>query len=92
VNLKILVLGAGLAVMGMTGSAWADSPACKNIQQTSDKIRDGGTYCLSKDYPYTSNGKCKCPNPNYNSNKTQKCRLYNSRTMAPSYVYHCENP
>jgi len=86
VKLKSLVLGVGLAVMGMTGSAWAGK-FCKNVQSWG-AVRDGGTYCLSKDYPYTRNSKCKCPNPDYNSDKTSKCLL----KAIPETIYHCENP
>ena len=76
--------------MGMTGSAWADATWCKNVQNDG-KRREGGTYCLSQEYPYTYNTKCKCPNPDYNSYKTQKCKILDAKGI-PRMMYHCENP
>jgi len=90
VNLKILVLSAGLAVMGMTGSTWAET-ICKN-SQIHGEVRADGNYCSTKTYPYNSSSKCTCPNPDYKSEKTHKCYVYNSISDYMQKVYHCETP
>ena len=93
VKLKALVLGCGLALIGLTSAAWADNSNAQKCASPyySGKIKGDSKYCWSENYRWTTDSKCKCPNPNRPEDKNV------CRSTAESWplggkeqVYTCE--
>ena len=106
VNLKALALGTGLALIGLTGAAWAQSyPTCKQQSGATRSMQPGtATVCQTQQFPggtsdADTNGygrdeavsQCKCPG--YYQSHTQKCKysqVLNNGQPFPPTVYSCQ--
>jgi len=86
-NFNAVLLSVGLAGISLTAAAMA-MDGCNDIEEYGE-IRDVGKYCTDKNYPYTRNGKCICPNPRYNSKLTKRCRLWENRNGVDSPFFTC---
>ncbi len=95
VKLKALVLGAGLALIGLAGAALADNhwPKCASPYYSNkpQPKTDDSKYCQGSNWGYTEDSKCKCPNPNYKPDQKDKCKsswINNWGDTKP--IYSCE--
>ena len=94
-NLKSLVLGAGLITLGVSTAAWA-YPSCKAENPDKDQMRDTAGVCQTERYKFNKNGNCTCPG--YYESHTLKCRDLASKDSSMDnspggyYIYSCLKP
>jgi len=91
VKLKALVLGCGLAAIGIVGTSAMANQWCKQ-DHTGDKT-NSPTYCRGDGHMFSRSSSCKCPNPGSskdpNQEFTRKCSQVDTWDQV---VWTCEKP